>query len=125
MTVTIQGIQEAQKANEHNIAMLQPGGAFGRAVQYTVIQAHRYAVAITHVDTGALRASHRMEVIGLHGRIFLDPTARNPRTGTLTSQYGPTEEERGGSHAFYERTAYEGGPSIVRAAITGFMSELK
>lgn len=125
MSVTITGIQEVQRANEHNIAQLRPSGALGRAVQFTVIQAHRYAVAITHVDTGALRASHRMEVIGVHGRIFLDPSARNPRSGALTSNYGAIEETRGGSHAFYERTAYEGGPSIVRAAIAGFIGELR
>lgn len=113
---TIQGIQEAQRANEQLIAAMKPSGALGRMVQYATVLAHRYTVAITHVDTGALRASHRMNVLGGRGEIYLDPTATNPRTGTPTAEYGPTEHARGGDHAFYERTEREAGLSIATEA---------
>jgi hypothetical protein len=121
MSLTINGIQQAQQGNNKVIAALKPGSAFGRAVQYATSEAHRYAVSITHVHTGALRASHRMSVQGLHGSIYLDPSARNPRSNALTSVYGPVEEARGGSHAFYKRTQDEAGPRIAEAAIAGFV----
>jgi len=113
--MTITGIQEAQAKNNRVIAALQPSGALGRAVQYGVIAAHRGAVGLTHVDTGALRSSHRMEVAGLRGRVYIDPTARNPRSRQRTELYGSYEHERGGTHAFYARTVTEQGPSIEQA----------
>lgn len=125
MKVTIQGIQEAQRANEYNIAQLKPGGALGRAVQYGTILAHRYAVTITHVDTGALRAAHRMSVSGSRGEIYIDPTATNPRTGERTAIYGPDEHARGGAHSFYERTEREAGLGIAQQAGVAFVRELR
>lgn len=124
MRITIRGIQEAQKANARYIANLNPGGALGRAVQYATIETHRYATSLTHVKTGALRASHRMQTYGLRGRIYLDPTAQNPKTRERTAMYGPIENARGGSHAFYERTRDEGGPKIQRAALAGFLRDI-
>lgn len=115
VTLSIKGIQQAQAANNRVIAELQPSGALGRAVQYGVTTAHRYAVGVTHVDTGALRASHRMEVTGLRGRVYIDPSARNPRSRQRTETYGPYEHERGGEHAFYQRTIDEQGASIEQA----------
>lgn len=113
--MTITGIQEAQAENNRVIASLQPSGALGRAVQYGTAAAHRAAVGMTHVDTGALRASHRMEVTGLRGRVYIDPSARNPRSRQRTETYGPYEHERGGTHAFYQRTIDEQGQSIEQA----------
>ena len=55
----IEGIQEAQAACNRALAAVQPKGALGEAVRWGIAEAHRYAVVITHVDTGALRASHR------------------------------------------------------------------
>ena len=118
MRLTIEGIQQAQAANLQMIAALTPSGALGRAIKYATIEAHRYALAITHVDTGALRASHRMSIEsgGLWGRVYIDPMTRNPRTGQRTAVYGPYEHARGGSHAFYERVVTERGEQIVRNA---------
>ncbi len=112
--MTIKGIQEAQRWNLRAIAALRPSGALGRAIRWGMAAAHRYAVSITHVVTGALRASHRMAVSGTQGRIFLDPSARNPRSRVRTAVYGPAEERRGGEHAFYRRTVTEAGPRIAR-----------
>ncbi|MDR3572862.1 MAG: hypothetical protein P4L50_03290 [Anaerolineaceae bacterium] len=106
MKVSIKGIQEAQRANARWIAGLRPTGAFGRAIQYATIEAERYAMSITHVLSGALRASHRMNVQALHGQIYIDPAAVNPH-GQKPSDYGVYEHNRGGTHAFYERTVDE------------------
>ncbi len=114
MDMTIKGIQEAQRWNLRAIAALRPSGALGRAIQWGTAAGHRYAVSITHVITGALRASHRMSVSSTQGRIFLDPSARNPRSRQRTAVYGPVEERRGGEHAFYRRTVTEAGPRIAR-----------
>lgn len=114
--LSITGIQEAQARNLRAIAALRPEGAFGMAIQTATLSAHRYAVALTHVDTGSLRASHRVDVNGLSGRVFIGPET-NPRTGQQTTEYGPVEHQRGGSHAFYQRTVDEYGPGIRRDAI--------
>ncbi len=118
MTVSlgIEGIQEAQAANLRDIAELQPTGSFGQALQYVTAGLHRHAVGVTHVATGALRASHRMRLDGLRGEVYIDPAARNPH-GALTSDYGPIEHARGSSHAFYDRTLGEAGPALVERAI--------
>lgn len=114
--VTITGVQEAQAANLRRIAALKPGGAFGQAIQYAAATLHRYAVGITHVDTGTLRASHRirMESGGLRAVIYIDAGAVNPRSGQRASVYGPHEHARGGSHAFYARTVSEAGPAVIK-----------
>lgn len=127
MGVKIWGIQEAQRDNEKRIANLRPAGSFGRAIQYATIQAHRYAASITHVDTGGLRAAHRMSATGLRGMIYIDPDASYiSRSGKRKkpSQYGPIEHERGGKHAFYARTYAEAGTHITRAAGEGVIAGL-
>lgn len=110
--LSITGLQEAQQRNLEAIVALTPAGALGRAIQYGSLEAHRYAVAVTHVDTGSLRASHRVEVSGVRGRIYIDPAARNPRNATPPHEYGVYEHRRGGSHAFYERVEREHGAEI-------------
>ena len=125
--VTITGIQQAQRANLKHIAAMKPVGAFGRAIQYTTIAAHRYTVSITHVwwdRGGGLRASHRMRINGLRGEIYIDPSSVNPR-GQRPSIYGPAEHARGGTHAFYARTEYEYGLRAARAGAYGIIAELK
>lgn len=101
--LTIQGIREAQDRNRARIAMLEPGGVFGRLIKEITLFAHAQAVNVTHVDTGALRASHRMTVTGVRGRVFIDPGAVNPR-GQRPAVYGPFEHARRGDHAFYRLT---------------------
>lgn len=116
MKLTIKGIQEAQAANNRALAAVRPRGGLGRAVQHGIAAAHRYAVTITHVDTGALRASHRTAFEehphSALGRMFIDPSSVNPR-GQMPAEYGVVEEARGGSHQFYGRTLTEAGPRIA------------
>ncbi len=117
--IGIAGIQEAQRANNRAIAALQPRGAMGRAVQEMTAMAHRYSIHITHYITRALATSHRMRIDkgGSRGRVFIDRTARNPRSGARTSVYGPVEHRRGGAHAFYERVERERGATIGKRGL--------
>jgi len=115
--LTINGLQKAQRWNARAIANLKPGGDVPRAIQIIVTQLHRYELTVAHVDTGAMRASIRMEVNGMRGRTYVDPQARNPRTGMLTSVYAEAEEARGGEHAFASRTVNEAAPRIINQAL--------
>lgn len=115
---TMSGIQALQTANNKAIAALKPDSAFGRAVKNVTVEAHRRAVAFTHVQSGALRASQRMEVSGLRGRVYIDP-ASSGRGAARPAEYGVTEHARGGEHAFYER-ALDDADDYVNAALAGF-----
>lgn len=122
--VTIEGIQEAQQANEKAIRALKPAGSFGQAVKYTTTEAHRRSVYNTPWDTGGLRAAHRMQISGLRGEIFIDPGAVNPRQGgarpavygAVLHGQGMRPGLRGGVRAFYQYTAEQEGPGILREA---------
>ena len=108
-SVHIRGIQEAQRGNAQLMASFKPGGKFAKAVWKVTVSLHRYAVGITHVITGSLKASHRMRMMpdGMTGYIWIDKDAVNPRNRQRPSQYGYYEERRGGTHAFYRRTVEE------------------
>jgi hypothetical protein len=133
INATWTGVMQAQRLNAKQIAALRPDGAVGRAVQVGLSEAHRYVVYITHVKTGALRASHRMayQPFGnvARGWIYIDPESGgfewvNKTSGNgkrrvynaskdTPAQYGPKEHARGGEHAFYARTEVEAGPRIA------------
>lgn len=115
-TGSIKGLQQAQAANVRLMAALTPEGALGEAVRYALTSAHRFATANTVVDTGSWRASHRMLMQKLRGRLFVDPAAASPRGGR-PADYGPAHEARkGGRYAVYKRTVEEAGPGILRDA---------
>lgn len=116
-SLSIEGLQRLQADIVRIQAAVKPSSALGRGVKEATSRLHRYTVGITHVDTGALRASHLMEVSGERGRIYINPAAVNPRSGTRTAEYGYYEHNRGGSHAFYERAIAESGQAAADAAI--------
>lgn len=114
-SIDIKDIQKAMAENQAMINKLASGGAFGRALPYATQAAHRYAVSITHVDTGALKGSHRMQLLSrFRGLIYLDPAAVGPHGPP--AHYGPYEHNRGGSHAFYDRVIAEVGNRIAEQA---------
>jgi hypothetical protein len=123
-SVTIEGLQELNDLNIRTIAALKPSGALGRAIQYATIEGHRFLTSIVHVDTGAYKASNRMEVSEAQGRIFVDPGARNPRTRQLVADYAPEEEARGGSHAAYGRTIAEMNQRILGRGVQYLQGQL-
>lgn len=115
--LSITGLQEAQEANAKDIAALQPKGAMGKAVRHGMMLAQRYAQYLTHVDTGAWRASHRMqyseEAGDPRGSIYVDPSATNPRHPTPPEEYATIWELREGEMAVYKRTQDERGQKIA------------
>ncbi len=125
--ISIVGLQEAQQRNlNRSAAMYKPDGVVQRELQSVTIAAHRYAVSITHVGRyrsngkwaggGTLRASHRIKMDRMRGIIFIDPSARNPRSKTPPVEYGVYENARGGTHAFYDRTMTEAVPNLLQVA---------
>lgn len=97
--IDIKGMQEAQAAVLKVIAALKPTGAVGKATQVMTIRAFRWVIIQTHVATGALKASRRMEVQELKGIIFT-ASGRN-KYGHNPRGYDVPEQARGGSHQTY------------------------
>lgn len=116
MAVQIYGIQRAQARMIQAMDAVRPDGGLGRAIWAATVAAHRYAIYVTHVDTGALRASHTMDSSQAgRGRVYISPTAVRS-DGRRPADYGPYEHARGGSHAFYQRVVNERGAEIAREA---------
>lgn len=139
LNLSIRGIQDAQAANLNVVRQMSAQGALGRANQMILLESHRYLVGVTHVDTGAYRASHRIKISGVGGRytdagstpirglwgvIAPDPTARNPKSGRLVGEYALIEERRGGAHAAYGRTFRDGTIRAAQRAMRMLMREL-
>ena len=83
----------------------------------------RYAISITHVLTGGLRAAHTVGLFNYRGVLFIEPSAVNP-FGQRPAIYGEWEHARGGAHAFYERTVREAGAPIMRTGLSILDREL-
>ena len=111
----IRGIQEAQDGMLRVAAAFKPSGAFDEGIKEATIYMHRYAVSITHVDSGGLRAAHHIELGHLKGAIYINPAAVRS-DGARPAQYGLYEHARGGSHAFYARTYTEAGQRAAAVA---------
>ena len=95
--VNFKGLQQLQAANVKAIRALQPKHALGLAIKQGTAMIHRLSVAYTPHDTGALRASHRMKIDTrqVMGRVSIDRTAKNPRSGMRTAEYGYYLHEQG------------------------------
>lgn len=139
LKIDVAGLRELQAANLQMLWAVNPRGGLGKAVRDATGFLFRYAVTITHVVTGTLQASHKVNYgagrltttfTGLTlrqeavGHIEIDPRARNPVTGQKPRDYGPLEHEKGGSHAFYKRTVTEQGATALMIAHTVMMSAL-
>lgn len=120
--VNIKGLQKLQAANVKAIRALQPRHALGLAMKRGLAMLHRLSVTYTPHDTGALRASHRMKLDTrqVMGRISIDRTAVNPRSGMRTAEYGYYLHEQGqipgvrsGIRAFYEYVYEKYGQKIL------------
>ena len=115
---TIRGLQEAQRWNQRAIAAMKPGGSTAQGLQWFTSALHRFAVARTHVQTGALRASEReqLDFGALRSRLYIDPSATNPRSGVSVLSYAADEDDKGGDHAFYGETYRTGVPQYLGRA---------
>jgi len=104
-------------------------GAFSQLVRETLEEMRDYAEAITHIYTGALASSHRVDYDANHqrGEVFVDPNVmqhRARRPARSVASYAAAEHARGGSHAFYQRTLDEFGESVVRRGVAAYMGRM-
>jgi hypothetical protein len=111
--VTTKGVQEFQIANLAYIRALEPSGPMDEAVREGILALQRYQATITHVDTEALRGARRVRFTNNAAELFTGHMARNPRTGRAVLEYDQHEEDRGGSHANWQRTFNEAGPRVA------------
>lgn len=136
-------ITEWYKAQEA-VALLNDGeyyrGLMKETIEGILEDLTNYAESITHVETGTLAGAHMWEYDShkMQGRIFIDPTRAKYEgpaviwnVGIMTvsrvqyaAQYGFFEHERGGEHAFYERTYKERAPEVMFAGLRGIVFEL-
>jgi len=125
--VSIQGIQELMADSLRATRAIRPSGALGRVVKRVGLATLRWIDGVVHVDTGALRASQRIDFIESGNEataiIFVDPTAVNPK-GQYPAEYGVYENRRGGSHAFYDIGADYAQAYIATEAINTLSVEI-
>ena len=135
----LRGLERLQAANLRLMRAINPRGGLGKGVKVATLHLHKYAVAITHVQTGTLKRSHIMDfgsggvqtyrfgipIVGKAvGRIYINPSARNPVTGQRPYKYGTVEHAKRGSHAFYKRTVDERGKAAGARALAEVWHEL-
>jgi hypothetical protein len=122
----IEGLKELQEYNQRVVAGIR-GPFLDKAVRETTISAQDYAISITHIWTGALKGSHRVEIKSARneGIIFVADDTRNPRTYTPVRDYAPVEHDRGDDHAFYARTVYEYGHVAADRGVDLIMGGLR
>lgn len=117
MEITLIGDKTLQEVLNRIQGKLRPDGLLGDIVRWAVDQLDFYAEGITPVDTGSWQASHRTACTGLEGRVFVDPTAVNVRTGVAVISYAGAYESQGGAYAVYRRTILEAGPRVGAESI--------
>ena len=100
----IEGKEEVKAELDKAAKVASQGGQMQQAVGIASRRARAYAVEVSHVWTGALKASHTIEQTGAHAEIYPSPAVINPRTKRSPAEYGPFEHRKGGDHAFYART---------------------
>lgn len=104
ITVTVRGVDEAQeflravseaatKGWEGPLASL--GGRLTR-----------FAMSISPVITGSYAGAHRAAVSGQQLQVYIDPSARNSRSGVPVTGYAGSVERR---HNVYGRVGREAG----------------
>ncbi len=106
--IEIKGLRETQARMGRLLEDLSAQGGLEAIVAKGTLRAHRYAVGITHVwhiHGGRLKNSHFPRVQAAGNQVY----------GVVGTNvvYAPIEHNRGGTHAFYERTAAEDGAGIV------------
>lgn len=119
ISAEVAGMEAAQAAMVRAVKATEAKGKLGKVIRDATVELHAYARLITDRDTGTLAAAHYMRFTGnATGEIYINPSARNPRSKTPPSEYGLYESNRGGRHAFYRRTVTEKGPSVMNQAIS-------
>lgn len=121
--ITIEGLQKAQAANLKIIAALSPKGAAGKATQEMGIRAFRWVVTQTHIKTGTLRASRRLDAQPLKAIIYT-VSGINPKSGKSARAYDVPEQGRGGTHQTYVNFIATQGLAVGKMGIITMLREL-
>lgn len=103
----------------------QGGGAARATEAEMAAEARGYANLITHRLTGSLAASHVVFAQPDSHIVTPNPNAFNPLSRRKVTDYAIHEHNRGGSHAFYERTIREAGARILANAAKGYVARLE
>ncbi len=108
LSIEIKGMKEKLRQFQALIGDLAASGGLQGIVAKATLRALRYATRVTHVVTGRLKNSHYPRVTSSTNVVY----------GSVSTNvaYAVYEHDRGGSHAFYQRTADEEGPAIAAAA---------
>lgn len=106
-------------------------GIFRDTVQAMLYEFRNFAQMITHITTGTLARSHNVyyDRNAISGYVYPESIAKPPdirggRLYPMASQYAVWEHARGGTHAFYERTLNEFGPSTAMDGIRVFLGRM-
>jgi len=122
--IQFQGWNKAVTENLIFINDLRPSTGIGRGILAAVKLVHRMAVANTHVDTHALKHSHRIDFgyasNKAEGNVYVSDIT-NPKHSLSTLLYGPIEDARGGDHAFYGLIYHNESERIVDEAAVHMM----
>jgi hypothetical protein len=116
------GWKELVAAHKQMQNAMRPSDAYGRLFHRIAMDARDAAEARTHVDTGALSMSHRVDFSntgfrgGPEATVYVSPI-RNPKTGILTVDYAEEEASRGGDHDFYDLVIRKDLEKIVYTAL--------
>lgn len=121
--ITIEGLQKAQAANLKMIAALSPKGGVGQATKEMGIRAFRWVVTQTHIKTGTLKASRRLDIQPLSAIIYTT-SGINPKTGKNARGYDVPEQARGGTHQTYVNFIATQGFAIGRMGIITMLRAL-
>ena len=115
----ILGLRELQQFLSNVIEGLRGTYLIG-AIERATEEARKYAASVTHVDTGSLQGAHETEIDSARnvGYVQISQSARNPESNTPPFEYGVYEHERGGAHAFYQRTVDDRGEQIGGDALS-------
>ncbi|MFZ1755033.1 MAG: hypothetical protein WBO46_14970 [Caldilineaceae bacterium] len=105
MEAKIRGIPETQKTIRDMDDAVRGDRGMQRTLSLALLQLHRYATGIVHVDTGRLKNS-----------LFwsLERSSAAGATGIVATNvsYALAEHSRGGGHAFFARTVREEGKHV-------------
>lgn len=105
MAISVVGIDEYMRELERIRREVSPEG-LRASMDLAAGMAHRYAAGVVHVDTGRLKNSLYWDV-SRNAQSVIGRVATNV-------EYAPFEHQRGGTHAFFDRTVEEEGANIQR-----------
>lgn len=106
LRIELDGLKETRDSLLATARGLSAQGGLRGVVAKGTLRAHGYVSKIVHVAIGRLKNSLFPTVEGSGNNVF----------GVIGTNvvYAPFEHDRGGAHAFFERTVNEEGPAIVQ-----------